>query len=241
MGVTVFEGLQSEIFVPITPKSVFTPVKKELKEMRVALATAAGVHLKSDKRFNLAGDTTYREVPDTSKVEDLMVSHGGYDNADANRDINSMFPLDRLHELAAEGFIKESAPVHYAFMGGGGDQDAFHDVTGPEIAQKLVEEEVDAVVLTAGWGTCHRTAVIVQRAIEEAGIPTILIAALPPVVRQNGTPRAVAPRVPMGANAGEPHNIEMQTGIMKDTLEALVSIETPGKIVPLPYEYIAHV
>jgi D-proline reductase (dithiol) PrdB len=35
-------------------------------------------------------------------------------------------------------------------MGGGGDQDAFHDVTGPEIAQKLVEEEVDAVVLTAG-------------------------------------------------------------------------------------------
>lgn len=241
MGLTVFEGLQSEIFVPITPKSVFTPVKKELKEMRVALATAAGVHLKSDKRFNLAGDTTYREVPDTSKVEDLMVSHGGYDNADANRDINSMFPLDRLHELAAEGFIKESAPVHYAFMGGGGDQDAFHDVTGPEIAQKLVEEEVDAVILTAGWGTCHRTAVIVQRAIEEAGIPTILIAALPPVVRQNGTPRAVAPRVPMGANAGEPHNIEMQTGIMKDTLEALVSIETPGKIVPLPYEYIAHV
>ena len=241
MGLTVFEGLQSEIFVPITPKSVFTPVKKELKEMRVALATAAGVHLKSDKRFNLAGDTTYREVPDTSKVEDLMVSHGGYDNADANRDINSMFPLDRLHELAAEGFIKESAPVHYAFMGGGGDQDAFHDVTGPDIAQKLVEEEVDAVVLTAGWGTCHRTAVIVQRAIEEAGIPTILIAALPPVVRQNGTPRAVAPRVPMGANAGEPHNIEMQTGIMKDTLEALVSIETPGKIVPLPYEYIAHV
>ena len=82
---------------------------------------------------------------------------------------------------------------------------------------------------------------IVQRAIEEAGIPTILIAALPPVVRQNGTPRAVAPRVPMGANVGEPHNIEMQTGIMKDTLEALVSIETPGKIVPLPYEYIAHV
>lgn len=82
---------------------------------------------------------------------------------------------------------------------------------------------------------------IVQRAIEEAGIPTILIAALPPVVRQNGSPRAVAPLVPMGANAGEPHNIEMQTGILKDTLKELVAIETPGKIVSLPYEYIAHV
>lgn len=80
---------------------------------------------------------------------------------------------------------------------------------------------------------------IVQRAIEEAGIPTIIIAALPPVVRQNGTPRAVAPLVPMGANAGGPHNIEQQYNICKDSLEQLIAIDQPGKIVPLPYEYIA--
>ena len=82
---------------------------------------------------------------------------------------------------------------------------------------------------------------IVQRAIEEAGIPTILIAALPPVVRQNGSPRAVAPMVPMGANAGEPHNVEMQTAIMKDTLQELINIPSAGKIMPLPYEYLAKV
>ena len=75
-----------------------------------------------------------------------------------------------------------------------------------------------------------------QRAIEAAGIPTIIIAALPPVVRQTGTPRAVAPRVPMGANAGE-----MQTGIVKATLEQLVKLDTPGKVVPLPFEYVAKV
>jgi hypothetical protein len=81
----------------------------------------------------------------------------------------------------------------------------------------------------------------VQRAIEEAGIPTIIIAALPPVVRQNGTPRAVAPLVPMGANAGEPNNPEMQTNILRDTLKQLIAIPSAGKIVPLPYEYIANV
>lgn len=80
-----------------------------------------------------------------------------------------------------------------------------------------------------------------QRAIESVGIPTIIIAALPPVVRQQGSPRAVAPRVPMGANAGEPHNVEMQTGILKDTLEQLEKLDFPGKIVPLPYEYIANI
>jgi D-proline reductase (dithiol) PrdB len=78
----------------------------------------------------------------------------------------------------------------------------------------------------------------VQRAIEEAGIPTIIIAALPLVVRQNGAPRAVAPLVPMGANAGEPNNKEMQRAIVKDSLKNLVSIETPGRIVSLPYEYV---
>ena len=80
-----------------------------------------------------------------------------------------------------------------------------------------------------------------QRAIEEAGIPTICIAALPPVVRQTGTPRSVAPLVPMGANAGAPNNPEQQTAICKATLEELINIQTPGKIVPLPFEYIAKV
>ena len=241
MSLTTIKGLQSEIFVPITPPPVWTPVTKELKDMTIALATAAGVHLKSDKKFNLAGDTTFREIPNTATVDEMMVSHGGYDNGDVNKDINCMFPIDRLHELAAEGFIKGVAPVHYGFMGGGGDQTAFTEESGPAIAQKLKEEGVDGVVLTAGWGTCHRTAVIVQRAIEAAGIPTIVIAALPPVVRQNGSPRAVAPLVPMGANAGEPNNIEMQTNILKDTLKQLIAIPSAGKIIPLPYEYKAHV
>ena len=75
-----------------------------------------------------------------------------------------------------------------------------------------------------------------QRAIESVGIPTIIIAALPPVVKQTGTPRAVAPLVPMGANAGAPHNVEQQTA-----LEQLEEITTPGTVVPLPFEYQAKV
>lgn len=82
---------------------------------------------------------------------------------------------------------------------------------------------------------------IVQRAIEEAGISTIVIAALPPVVRQCGAPRVTAPLVPMGANAGEPNNPEMQGNIVRDTLKQLEIIETPGRIVNLPYEYIAKI
>lgn len=150
MTMTVVRGLQSEIYVPITPPPVWTPVTKELKDMTVALVTAAGVHEKKDKRFNLAGDFTFREVRDTTPSSELMVSHGGYDNGDVNKDINCMFPIDRLHELAKDGFIKSIAPVHIGFMGGGGNQEKFKNETGPEIAGILKEEGVDAVLMTAG-------------------------------------------------------------------------------------------
>ena len=76
MRVTVFEGLQSEIYVPITPKSIFTPVTKPLSEMRIALASACGAHVKTDPRFNLAGDTSFREIPDNTPTSELMISHG---------------------------------------------------------------------------------------------------------------------------------------------------------------------
>jgi len=146
----MIKGLQSEIFVPITPPPVWAEVTKELKDMTIALATAAGVHLKADTRFNLAGDTGYRVVPNDAGTDAMMVSHGGYDNADVNKDINCMFPVDRLNELVTEGFIGEAAPFHYGFMGGGGDQEAFAKETGPEIAKRLLAEGVDAVVLTGG-------------------------------------------------------------------------------------------
>ena len=106
MSLTTVKGMQSEIFVPITPPMVWTPVTKELKDMTIALATAAGVHHKEDKRFNLAGDFTWRKITDQMKSSELMVSHGGYDNGDVNKDINCMFPIDRIHELAKKDLSK---------------------------------------------------------------------------------------------------------------------------------------
>lgn len=150
MKLTVTEGIQSEIYVPITPPPVWTPMSKPLSECKVAIASAAGVHLKSQKPFNLAGDFSFREIPSDIDANELMVSHGGYDNGDVNKDINSMFPIDRLRELKTGGYIKDLAPVFIGFMGGGGNQTKFHDETGPAIAKILKKEEVDAVVLTAG-------------------------------------------------------------------------------------------
>jgi D-proline reductase (dithiol) PrdB len=148
-----------------------------------------------------------------------------------------MFPLDRLHELLDEGFIGSLAGTMYGFMGGGGNVDKFREETGPAIAKSLKEQNVDIVVCTGGCGTCHRSAVVVERACEEAGMSTVIIAALPPIARQQGAPRISAPHVPIGSNAGEPNNREMQTAILKDTLNLVVTMEHFGEMVALPYEY----
>ena len=41
-------------------------------------------------------------------------------------------------------------PMSIGILGGGGNVKVFTEKTGPEIAQKLLQEHVDAVVMTAG-------------------------------------------------------------------------------------------
>ena len=43
MKLTTVEGMQSEIFVPITLKPIFTELKKPLSECKVAFITAGGI------------------------------------------------------------------------------------------------------------------------------------------------------------------------------------------------------
>lgn len=150
MYLTTAPGMQSEIFAPTTPPPVWTPVTKPLKDCVVGFATAGGIHLKAQTPFNAAGDFTIREIPSNEPVSAMMVTHGGYDNSDVNKDINAMLPVDRLNELAKEGFIGKVAPTLVGFMGGGGNVEKFKNETGPAIAKILKDEGADICVLTAG-------------------------------------------------------------------------------------------
>lgn len=239
MRLTTVEGMRSEIFAPITPQPVWTELKKPLNECKVGFATAGGIHIKDQEPFLTAGDFTFRVIPSSIDSSKLMVTHGGFDNSDINKDVNAMLPIDRLNELVKEGFIGSVGKSLIGFMGGGGNVDKFTNETGPAIAEIFKNEGVDIVILTGGCGTCHRSATIVQRAIESVGISTCIIAALSPIAKQQGAPRIAAAHVPIGSNAGEPNNIEMQTAILKDTLNAMEdgTLGNFGSEILLPYEY----
>lgn len=93
----------------------WTPLRKPVSESTVALISTAGVHLKSDRPFDLNGDPTYRVIPKGVQPADLTISHQAYDRRDALRDINLVFPIERLRELESERVIGRLAESHYGF------------------------------------------------------------------------------------------------------------------------------
>ena len=50
-------------------------------------------------------------------------------------------------------------------------------------------------------------------------------------------PRAVYLDFPLGHTAGKPHDEVLQRRILRDTLDALISVDTPGTIRRLPYRW----
>ncbi|HXY54061.1 MAG TPA: glycine/sarcosine/betaine reductase selenoprotein B family protein [Nitrospirota bacterium] len=133
----------------------WTPVTKSLDESKVAIVTTAGVHHKDQTPFDMGdpdGDPSYRIIDIQKKVSNLMITHDYYDHSDADRDINIVFPIQRLQEFEKEGVIGRMANIHYSFMGHITDRHILTLIssTAPEVARRLMEDNVDAVLLTPG-------------------------------------------------------------------------------------------
>ncbi|MDF2903585.1 MAG: hypothetical protein K0S25_1223 [Bacillus sp. (in: firmicutes)] len=129
----------------------FQPFKKSPKDAVFALITTAGVHLKSQEIFDVeAGDTSVRFIPAKTNQADLMISHTHFDRADADKDINCVFPLFRLSELAEEGLIGGVAATHYGLMGYITDPKLLIEETIPAIIRQLRMDGTDAVILNPG-------------------------------------------------------------------------------------------
>ena len=126
----------------------FVRMKKPLDRSRLALVTTGGVHLTDQARFDIddpAGDCSYREIPGGAR--DLTWTHAYY-RPDEGSDLDSVFPLITLSGLVEEDIVGELGPRHFSFMGAIHDPTPLVESTAPEVADKLVEDRVDAVLLT---------------------------------------------------------------------------------------------
>ncbi|MBW2091606.1 MAG: selenoprotein B glycine/betaine/sarcosine/D-proline reductase [Deltaproteobacteria bacterium] len=87
-------------------------------ERRVAIISTAGLHRRDDRPFTL-GSNDYRVIKGDVKANDLFMSHvsTNFDHTGFQQDLNVVFPLDRLREMAERGEIAGVADYHYSFMG----------------------------------------------------------------------------------------------------------------------------
>ncbi|MBI1745246.1 MAG: hypothetical protein HYR55_01505 [Acidobacteria bacterium] len=231
--------------------SPYSPLVKPLAEIRLALITTAGICHDEQKPFTMGaltdtlrrqrfrgrGDASYREITRETLSAELKITHNYYDHTDADQDINCVFPIDCLSELASESFIGEIAPVNYSLMGYipepstlEGSQNAI--ITG------LKQQGIDAVLITPGDALSHHTAALLQREIERSGVPTVAVTVCRDITAAMKVSRAVALRFPIGNVFGHPFDDTMQFRILKAALQTLETAQKPGVIVDLPFEWL---
>ena len=133
----------------------WTPLTAEVGQCRLALITTGGVRLSSQPPFDMqdpAGDPAFREIPYRTFLGELAITHNYYDSRDAKKDINIIFPIQRVVELKQGGEIKSVNHRHFSFMGHIKDHhiDTLMQKTAPEVAAALKEDGVDIVILTPG-------------------------------------------------------------------------------------------
>ena len=130
----------------------FTPLKKPLKESRLALISTSEVAVRTwdDQRTPLEkGETgNVYEIPADTPVEDIYSQSKSFDRfATTLEDVNAFFPVTRLKELQEEGRFGSLAPtllgVYNAYS-----QRKTREVDAPEVLKRLQAEAVDVALLT---------------------------------------------------------------------------------------------
>ncbi len=127
----------------------FTPFKRKLQESLVCLVSTAGVRAKSDAPFSLEGDNSFRRIDGSLSAADLAVDDSHYDHGCIDKDVNCVFPIDRLRSLAREGRIAGLAEEHFT-MGYSQALRELRETTVPQLARAVSAARPDAVVLTGG-------------------------------------------------------------------------------------------
>ena len=142
-------------------------------------------------RSSTLGVLHSRFLPADLPLADLLVSHVSinFDRSGYQRDINTIYPIERLRELTDEGIIGGLAPTHYAVMGST-DPVTMED-SADQISGQLRQERIDAVLLSPVRPVCTRAMSALAHMLETRGTPTVAIGLVRPQMEKTRPPRGL--------------------------------------------------
>lgn len=134
----------------VNTEAPLTPLTKALEACRVSMLTAGGVSRCSAPPWNpqARNDLRLDEISSGAPSDDFQIHDDYYDHRSADQDLNCLFPVDRLRELAGEGVIKEVAPRLWSgFMGRIYKRREVIEEAAPALARELASDQVDLFLL----------------------------------------------------------------------------------------------
>lgn len=144
---------ESEFTAPVFPKVPAPAPVADLSRAKVAIVTDGGLVPKGNPDQIAAYAATNWGAYDISGLSDLSgeqyeVSHRGYDTRYVEQDPDRLVPVDALRELEKAGVI---GSVYERFISTSGLANPLANSRrlGREIAEKLKEDQVDAVILVS--------------------------------------------------------------------------------------------
>jgi hypothetical protein len=217
----------------------FRPLGKPLAACRVAIVTTAAPYRpgRGDQgpgAYNAAAKFYAVYSGDAARDHDLRIAHVAIDRKHTTgADPGSYFPLPALREAAAQGRI---GAVAARFHGLPTNRSQRHTIAVdvPEIVARCRADGADAAILVPNCPVCHQSTALAARALEAAGIATVVMGCAKDIVELAGVPRFVFSDFPLGNAAGRPHDPGSQAATLALALTLLEVAPAPRTTVQSP-------
>jgi D-proline reductase (dithiol) PrdB len=129
----------------------WAPLRRPVAASTLALVSTGGFYLKGRQppfdAANIEGDTSFRVFSPLVRAQELGIAHDHFPHHYAEQDINTILPLDHLHQFAREGIIGGIAERVYSISGYIPNIAAFADGTAHQIASMMQVDGVDAALI----------------------------------------------------------------------------------------------
>lgn len=217
----------------------FAPLGRKLAGARVALLTTAAPYRPElgdqgpGAAYNAAAKFYAVWSAEAGGDFDLRVSHVAVDQAHLSDDQNCWFPLAALRRAADAGRIGEVGPRVHGVPTNRSQRHTL-EVDAPEVLTRLREDGADAALLVANCPVCHQSMTLVARALEAAGVATVVVGAARDIVEHVGASRFLFSDLPLGNAAGPPHDpasqdlvAEMALSLLEDAVAPRTTVQTP--------------
>jgi D-proline reductase (dithiol) PrdB len=211
--------------------SPFTPVRRALPMLNLALISSAGAYIDGMEAFDTDGrdgDMNFLEIPVEVEASDLRYSAKGYDPTAVREDRNSQIPIDRLSEYQANAVIGGLNNVWWSVSSYIPNAQRVVEELGPKIADRLHRYDIQTALLIPASRLCHQTLGLVARTIESSGIPTMMLSVDPKLTDKVRPPRTAYYNGEFGAVAGKPNWREYQLRVLDEALRWTETFDQPG-------------